>query len=139
MLVNKENIQVLIPQRPPFVMIDELHAASEKGFKSQFTIDDTNIFVEDGLLSESAIIENIAQTCAAGFGYVGQQNGEGAGKIGFIGAVSRLTREGEIETGDIITTEVEILNTFDNIHLAQGTAKNNKGFTLSCQLKIVLA
>lgn len=139
MLVNKENIQALIPQRPPFVMIDELHTASESGFTSQFTIEDSNLFIENGQLSESAVVENIAQTCAAGFGYVGQQKGEGAGKIGFIGAVSRLTCEGEVEAGDIINTEVEILNTFDNIHLAQGTAKNNKGFVLSCQLKIVLA
>lgn len=138
MLINKENIQTYIPQRAPFVMIDALLLADEKNFESQFEIQADNIFIENGILSESAMVENVAQTCAAGFGYVGSQNGEEAGKLGFIGAVSKLTVKDLPKTSEILTTKIEILNTFDAIHLIQGTVFSNDKELLSCQMKIVV-
>ena len=45
--------------------------------------------MKDNRLTEPALIENIAQTCAAGFGYLGSQT-EGQPRIGYIGAISDL-------------------------------------------------
>jgi len=139
MLIKKEDILQFIPQRTPFVMIDSLKLADETGFTSVFKIQADNIFLEDGWLSESALIENIAQTCAAGFGYMNSQKGEKAGGLGFIGAVSRLKLKAIPQQGDQIDTKIKILNTFDNIHLVQGTALKGVEELLDCQLKIVLA
>ena len=139
MLINKENIQTYIPQRAPFVMIDALINASETKFESQFEIQPDNLFIENGILSESALVENVAQTCAAGFGYVGSQNGEEAGKLGFIGAVSKLKVEGLPKTGEQLSTKIEILNTFDAIHLIEGTVFSNEKKLMTCQMKIVVA
>lgn len=139
MLINKENITNFLPQRPPFVMIDELLTANENGFTSHFKVLDSNLFHTNGTLSESAVVENIAQTCAAGFGYVGCQSGGEAGRIGFIGAITRLTNFSSASLGDIIETKIEVLNTFENIHLVQGTATANGTKLLECQMKIVLA
>lgn len=139
MLINKENITSYLPQRPPFVMIDELITANEKGFESQFKVVDSNLFESNGTLSESAVVENIAQTCAAGFGYVGSQSGGEAGRLGFIGAITRLTNFSPAIVGDVIETKIEVLNTFENIHLVQGTASANGIKLLECQMKIVLA
>ncbi len=139
MLVDKQHITEYIPQRPPFVMIDELVTASETGFGTRFEISAENLFLEDGVLSESSLIENIAQTCAAGFGYVNAQKGESAGQLGFIGAVSRLTVTGVARLGDQIETQVTVLNSFDNIHLVEGTASANGTPLVNCQLKIVIA
>lgn len=138
MLINKDSICNYIPQRFPFVMIDELVAASETGFESRFEILDSNIFLKDTILSESALIENIAQTCAAGFGYLGAQNGEEAGKLGFIGAVSKLEVSGHANSGDVVETKIEVLSTFDTIHLIEGTAFLNGNPLVSCQMKIVV-
>ena len=139
MLINKENIQTYIPQRAPFVMIDELISATDKNFESSFEILASNLFIEDNVLSESAMVENVAQTCAAGFGYVGSQNGEEAGKLGFIGAVSKLTVSGLPRTGEQLITKIDILNAFDAIHLIQGTVYSNERELLTCQMKIVIA
>ena len=139
MLIEKKNITRFIPQRSPFVMIDELVSASESGFHSSFEIQDDNIFLEEGILSESAIIENIAQTCAAGFGYVNSLKGDGEGQLGFIGAVSRLEAFSRPEKGSTIETKIEVLNSFDTIHLIQGTAFSDNEKLLECQMKIVLA
>lgn len=138
MLIDKDTITNYIPQRFPFVMIDKLIAANETYFESEFTITADNLFLQEGVLSESALVENIAQTCAAGFGYVNSQKGEAAGKLGFIGAVSRLEVRKEAIEQDTITTKVTVISTFDTIHLIEGTAFNGNEELLICQMKIVV-
>ena len=139
MLANKDSITQFIPQRAPFVMIDELITATEEGFETGFEIIANNLFLEDGILSESSLVENIAQTCAAGFGYVNSQAGKSEGQLGFIGAVSRLTVSGIAKLGDKIETKVSVLNSFDAIHLIEGVASCNEIELLRCQMKIVIA
>ena len=138
MLAKKANIKNFIPQREPFIMVDELLSADEKGFKSTFEVIDSNIFL-DSELSESALTENIAQTCAAGFGYLGSLEEEGEPKIGFIGAVTKLKVHSLPKINAKLNTEVEILNTFGNIHLIQGNVYENGQHLIECQMKIVLA
>jgi 3-hydroxymyristoyl/3-hydroxydecanoyl-(acyl carrier protein) dehydratase len=139
MLINKENITSIIPQRAPFVMIDSLLTADESGFKTTFEIAPDNLFLENGVLSESALIENIAQTCAAGFGYLNSLEEGGEPKLGFIGAVTHVQVQDAARENDRIETSVQVLSTFDTIHLVEGTAKTNGKVLVSCQMKIVLA
>ncbi len=138
MLIDKNSITNYIPQRFPFVMIDALISANETQFESEFEIRKENIFLKDGVLSESALIENIAQTCAAGFGYIGSQHGEEAGKLGFIGSVSRLEVKKAAGENDWIVTKVAVISTFDTIHLVEGTASCNGEELVTCQMKIVV-
>lgn len=139
MLINKENITSIIPQRAPFVMIDSLLDANETGFNTNFEITSENLFLENGVLSESSLIENIAQTCAAGFGYLNSLIEGGEPKLGFIGAVTQVQVENTAKLNDLIETSVQILSTFDTIHLVEGVAKSNGQVLLTCQMKIVLA
>lgn len=139
MLINQSEIKTIIPQREPFIMIDQLLRADETGFSTSFEIKEDNVFYENGSVSSSAIIENIAQTCAAGFGYLGSQAGEGEAKIGFIGAISKLSVSGTANLKDTVETHVTILNSFENIHLVEGTATVNGHPIVSCQMKIVQA
>lgn len=139
MLISKENITSIIPQRAPFVMIDSLLDANETGFNTEFKITADNLFLENGILSESSLIENIAQTCAAGFGYLNSLIEGGEPKLGFIGAVTQVQVIESAKLNDVIETAVQILSTFDTIHLVEGTAKSNGTVLLSCQMKIVLA
>jgi predicted hotdog family 3-hydroxylacyl-ACP dehydratase len=139
MLINKENITNYIPQRAPFVMIDELVTADESGFSSTFKIESDNLFLNDSVLSESALVENIAQTCAAGFGYVNSLKEDSEPQLGFIGAVTRLSVLDSTKLNASLSTKVEILNTFDSIHLIQGTVYDNDRELITCQMKIVLA
>jgi predicted hotdog family 3-hydroxylacyl-ACP dehydratase len=132
-----ENITEIIPQKAPFVMIDNLKKADETGFETDFLIKEDNLFLEEGRLSESSLTENIAQTCAAGFGYLGMKNEDKEPKIGFIGAISKLTNLDYAKIGDKINTKVEILNSFESIHLIQGKCYNNDQLLLECQMKIV--
>jgi predicted hotdog family 3-hydroxylacyl-ACP dehydratase len=136
MLIDKENITSYIPQRAPFVMIDELLEASVEGFESRFEVVRNNPLIVGDELSESAVVENIAQTCAAGFGYLGAQEEQGSPKIGFIGAISKLEVFANPKLGDVVHTSVKIISSFENIHLIEGVS-SSKGNELSrCQMKI---
>ncbi len=139
MLIDKHTIQEVIPQRAPFVMIDCLESVNSEGFISHFEIRPDNLFLNDGYLSESALVENIAQTCAAGFGFLGRSDEQEEPRIGFIGAVTKLEVLDQAALNDTIDTQISVLNTFENIHLIEGVARTAGRDLLKCQMKIVLA
>jgi len=139
MLVKKENITEIIPQRSPFVMIHDLvEATIETGFKSKFSIEEDNIFLKNGVVSEASLVENIAQTCAAGFGYIDRQNGMKEAQLGFIGAVTKLKVRDVARLNDQLDTHVRILSTFDKIFLVKGEVLRAGKVLIECQMKIVL-
>ena len=96
----KVDISAILPQRPPFVMIDEFLSYSPETVQTALTVRGSNIFFEDGCLSAEGLMENFAQTCAARIGYINKYILHKDVNIGYIGAVknwvlTRLPREGE--------------------------------------------
>src|SRR5688572_8593831 len=89
MKITREQIAGFIPQKPPFVMIDNLVDTTGEAFESNFTVRNENIFLRNNQLTEPALIENVAQTCAAGFAFLQKQQ-QGEPKIGFIGGITKL-------------------------------------------------
>ena len=137
MIVKKERIADIIPHRPPFVMIDNLIEVSESRFESDFFIDEDNILVRSGSLEESGLIENIAQTCAAGFGYLDREK-ERESRIGFIGAVSKLELFELPLAHSTIHTIVTPTHQLGNIFLVKGENYCNGRKLLECEIKIVV-
>jgi predicted hotdog family 3-hydroxylacyl-ACP dehydratase len=137
MLLTKENITEVIPQQAPFVMVDNLVSADEKIFESTFIATNDNIFLEKEDLQEPALIENIAQTVAAGFGYIGHQAG-GKPKIGFIGAISKLKVHHLPKVNTEINTIVTHLHQFENVHLVRGENYAADKLLVECEMKIVV-
>ena len=88
MVIREIDIQELLPQRPPILMVDRLLSADDKRAETELLVRTDNIFVENGMLKAYAIIENMAQTCAAQLGYADiYVNGKKDVRIGYIGAV----------------------------------------------------
>ena len=114
------NILDLLPQKPPFVMVDRLLYCKNMVTVTELEIREDNLFFKEGSLLASGLIENIAQTCAAGTGYM-SMGSEGPVKIGVIGAlnninINRLPRKSEIITTTVtITGEVFQMVLFDAI------------------------
>ena len=66
------DIHTLLPQQEPFVLIDRLVHFDEERTTTLFTVREDHLFYEDGHLNACALVENIAQTCAARMGYINQ-------------------------------------------------------------------
>ena len=106
------DILELLPQRPPFVMVDHLTDYSETQSSCDLSIRPDNVFCEKGELTAPGLIEHIAQTCAARLGYYNKYILKAGVRLGFIGEVKdlniiRLPREGEtIETTVKVVQEI---------------------------------
>jgi predicted hotdog family 3-hydroxylacyl-ACP dehydratase len=137
MIVTQDNILTIIPQRPPFVMIDELLACDELRTNTRFTIEKDNVLVENGELTEAGLMENIAQTAAAGAGYEAQSQQKPVA-IGYIGAVKNLEIFALPLIGNTIVTEVVVENKIFDVTLISGTIKCDGKTLARCEMKIFI-
>ncbi|WP_165748950.1 hypothetical protein [Cellulophaga sp. Z1A5H] len=119
------NIENLIPQKSPFVMVDSLIGFSSTHVVSTFKILESNIFFENQTLSEAGLIENMAQTVALHTGYDYFTKGQPA-PTGYIGAIKEVQISVLPQLDEIINTEAHILQEFMGITLVEITVSNAK-------------
>ena len=133
------NIGHLIPQKFPFVMVDTLVSFSKTVVIAEFTIKKENLFLLNDELSETGLIENMAQTVALHTGYDFFLRGEEA-PTGYIGSIKKIEIEKLPKIGETITTKVNILQEFLGITLVEiEVFDKNKGIIASGQMKTVIA
>jgi predicted hotdog family 3-hydroxylacyl-ACP dehydratase len=137
MINASENILSYIPQRPPFVMIDELIDSGAISTRSKFLVKADNLFVENGCLKEPGMVENIAQTAAARAGYIAQLENNPV-LIGYIGAVKNLQISAFPVIGDELVTEITIENQIFDVTLISGKISCNEKIVALCQMKIFI-
>ncbi|MDR2495826.1 MAG: hypothetical protein LBD21_01705 [Tannerellaceae bacterium] len=103
------NVLDLLPQRPPFVMLDRMRSSDRAATLTSLLVRSDNFFHEDGKLSEAGLLENMAQTCAARMGYISLELEGGSVKLGFIGAMRNMNILRLPEVGEEILTEATVL------------------------------
>ena len=134
---EKINILDLLPQHPPFVMVDRLLYYDDITTTTSLTICEDNIFVESNEFTESGIIENIAQTCAARAGNISNEEaGNGGVKIGFIGMIRNLEIARLPKTGETLVTQVNLMDEVFQITLVNATVSIGDEIITSCEMKI---
>ncbi|MDB5135143.1 MAG: 3-hydroxyacyl-ACP dehydratase [Mucilaginibacter sp.] len=135
MIILQDNITSIIPQRPPFVMIDQLVSCDEICSNTIFKITADNVLVDNGELSEAGIIENIAQTAAAGLGYITLQGNKPI-VIGYIAAIKNLEIFAQPKVGDTIQTNVTTVNQIFDVTIISGSVKCHEILIAKCEMKI---
>ncbi len=136
MKISKAEIENYIPQRAPFIMIDNLLASTPEKFETDFRVLQDNIFVEEDVLREFALIENIAQSSSAGLAIFKKSSGK---KLvdGFIGGISKLRLYELPKVGDTIYTTVTLIAEIQNMFLLRGESFLNERKLIECELKLV--
>lgn len=135
MKVSKEQITAFIPQRAPFIMVDNLIEAEENEFVTDFRVEPENIFLEDGVLREFALIENIAQSSAAGLAFLNRNSASGP-VDGFIGGISRLKLFQLPGLGDTLLTVVTKRQQLGNMYMFHGEIFVRKHKLIECDIKL---
>ena len=136
-MITEEDIQALIPQKIPFVMVDKLLSFDEKVTRTGFRIQADNIFVENGEFKEPGLVENIAQTAAARAGFISKTENKPVG-VGYIGAVNGLQVYALPKTGDELITEITIENQIFDVTLISGKVFCNEKIIAQCNMKIFI-
>ncbi len=132
-----ENVLSLIPQRPPFVMIDALTYADEQSGRSRLLVREENIFAEKGLLAEPALLENIAQTAAARIGYICLSENRPV-PPGYIGAIQHLEINNLPKINDALETEITVKNQIFGVTVISGKVQCGETVLASCEMKIFI-
>jgi len=133
---EKINILDLLPQRPPFVMVDALTHFDKVITGTHLKVAADNIFVENNKLTESGVIENIAQTCAARMGYINKYLCSDEVKIGFIGSIKDLVFYELPKVGDELKTTIEVVSEVFAITLVNAKVEVCNKLIASCEMKI---
>ncbi|MCR5394009.1 MAG: pseudouridylate synthase [Bacteroidales bacterium] len=107
--MEKVCIQDLLPQHPPFVMVDALTLFENEAAETTFEVKKDNMLVSNDHLRTCGLIENIAQTSAARIGYYYKYVLRQPVKIGFIGAIRGMKVMRNPRVGERLTTRIEII------------------------------
>jgi predicted hotdog family 3-hydroxylacyl-ACP dehydratase len=137
LLISGNELLELIPQRPPMVMIDKFIFSDGTISISGLTVSSTCVFCEKDLLSESGLVENIAQTAAAGVGYECKKDNKIV-PIGFIAAIKNLEIFKLPTIGSELRTEVKIVNQVMDVTIINGTVSCEKNVLAQCEMRIFL-
>jgi 3-hydroxymyristoyl/3-hydroxydecanoyl-(acyl carrier protein) dehydratase len=138
MLAQGNDIFNLIPQRPPIVMVDKLFECNDQTALTGLEISSDNLFVTNGLFSESGLIENIAQSAAVMTGWLAISQTEGEQKIpmGVIGAVKDFQVYFLPEVNSVINTRIVVLYRVANATIINGKVKFKDKLVAEGELKI---
>lgn len=134
------NVQELLPQRAPFILIDKLleYDETENVTSALFHIGPDNPFVKEGVFQPSGIVENMAQTCAARIGYYDRLRNLPV-RVGLIGGIKNLNVYQLPKAGDEITTIIVVKEDMLGVILAYAKVLDHMlNLMADCELKIAL-
>jgi predicted hotdog family 3-hydroxylacyl-ACP dehydratase len=127
----------LIPQRPPFVMVDQLTGCSEKSASGILFIRESNVLCHNGFFQESGLMECIAQTAAAYTGYH-QLSARKEVARGYIGAVKNLFIYSLPAVNTEIHSEIIVENELLGYTIVTGKIFQNNAVLAECEMRILL-
>ena len=127
----------LIPQRPPFLMIDRMNYFDPLVTTSGFKVSRDNLFLDGGRLSAPGLIENIAQTCAARIGYINRLNRD-AVRLGFIGAIRNLRILRTPEVDEVLETTIRVKEEVFRMTLVDACIKSGDETIVTAEMKVAI-
>ena len=130
-IVDSARILSLIPQRPPFVMVDTLYEYTNLTGVTGFLIPGDNILVKDGIFTEPGLIEHMAQSMSLHRGYHGFLAGLEKPKTGFIGVIKSVEIIKLPNAGAKLRTYVEILHEVMNVTSVSARTEDESGNLLA--------
>jgi len=131
------DILSLIPQKPPFVMVDELLFSDDNITRTKFTVPADNVFVISGEFSEAGLMENMAQTAAAGSGNMARIENRRVA-TGYIGQVKNLEVFELPKVGDELVTEIKIEVQVFDAGIVSGKVWRADRLIAQCEMKIFI-
>lgn len=138
LLLEKETVENLLPQKFPFVMVDCMYSYTETSLVSGLKIQEDNIFFDQNTFLEAGLIEHMAQSVALHTGYQFFLKNETA-PTGYIGSIKEIEIKKLPKINDTIQSTITILQEFAGITLVDIVTYLNDEEIAKGQMKTVLA
>ena len=147
-MIKGEDIKRLIPQREPFIMVDEFEKCDDNSAGTTLKVCPDNYFIlPDGTMAETGLIEHLAQSCSALSGYKALMEASSSGKhqeeappppVGLIGEVKQFDCHRRPRLGEKLKSNVTFGFSFGNVTLATGQTFVDDELIADIQLKIFM-
>ncbi|PJJ84991.1 3-hydroxyacyl-ACP dehydratase [Mucilaginibacter auburnensis] len=131
------SILSLIPQKSPFVMVDELLFSDDNVTRTKFKVRADNVFAMNGEFSEAGLMENMAQTAAAGSGNMARIEDRPVA-TGYIGQVKNLEVFELPKIGDELLTEIKVEVQVFDAGIVSGKVWKGDALIAQCEMKIFI-
>ena len=124
MQLNKEEIKKIIPQREPFLMIDEVenYIPGESAIAYKYVNENEYYFKghfpENPIMPGVLIVESLAQTVAVAI----LSMEENKGKNALFGGIDKLRFKKQVTPGDVLKLEVKIIKRKGPIGVGEAVA-----------------
>ncbi|MDR1793028.1 MAG: hydroxymyristoyl-ACP dehydratase [Bacteroidales bacterium] len=136
-LKKGKEIETLIAQREPIVMVDALYDYAENEADTGLTITQENLFCDGQQLTETGLIEHIAQSASVFVGYKAWLAGKPIA-MGYIGEVKKFKLNTLPKIGQEIQTKVKLLHEVMGLLLMEAQTFVNGQMIVNCQMKLFL-
>jgi predicted hotdog family 3-hydroxylacyl-ACP dehydratase len=130
------DIKTLIPQGPPFIMVDRLLFSDGPTTRTSFRVAADNPLTTNSRFSVAGLIENMAQTAAAGAGYAAFAAG-GAISSGAIVAINNFEVTRLPELGEELFTEITVTALVADIIVISGRITCGQSVIATGEMKIL--
>lgn len=124
-----------IPQRPPFVLVDNIVGCDEVNIITDFRVPEDHMLVQDGHLSATGMMENIAQSCAARIGWMNRNKPV---RIGVIGSISKLNIVRLPKVGELLHTKVTVESEVFEATIVHAQTFVDEVLVAECDMKVFL-
>lgn len=134
---TKRNIIDYLPQRYPFILVDEILYTDSETTKTSFTVSAGHVLLEGNTLTEAGIVENMAQTAAAGEGKKAELanitlNG------GYLVSINNLKISTLPAINDRLITEIKFIQSILNYRIIKARVLLSEREIAIAELKILV-
>ena len=127
----------IIPQRPPFVFVDDVVTVNGLSAILSYRVSPSCPLLSNGYLSIAGVLEHVAQSCAARIGYLQSQTNQPI-RIGYIGGVKSIEVLRNPKVGELLTSEVNLIEEVFDISLLSCTTRVEDEVIAQTTIKLAL-
>ena len=134
--IRGQDLEKLIPQKQPFVLVESLLEVTETSCVTTFTIPQNHVLSTEGKLTIAGLLENMAQSSGCKMGYEDFMGGKRQ-RRGFIGEIKDVVCNRLPSVGETLSTEVIIESkVFGAVTIVSSKVTSNNELLASCRMKI---
>jgi predicted hotdog family 3-hydroxylacyl-ACP dehydratase len=129
-------IEMLVPHRATMCLLDRMTDMTPREATAEAVIPENSVFLENGRLINSVLIEYMAQTIAGFLGYR-YLSGDEEPRMGYLVGISKCTIENiSIKAGDRLTVHVKEEGILNNYGIFKGEVHCGSSLVCKGTLKV---
>ena len=137
-VLNRDHIGSILPQQPPFLMVDGVVEVTEMRIETRLEVRSDNLFLQQSQLSGYGLVEHIAQSGAIGLAIINGSERTTRPANGFLAGLSKLEIGKLPLVGSVVNTVLEPVANLGGMYLLKAESYAGNHLLISCEIKLAI-